>query len=113
MQSKWIPYVIILIIIVGMVYQSNERLKLRESIATEVQKNKGIESEISKLDQSVSSLKSDQAILTVKVDNLQKQILKEKKELQIIRDKKNENINNISNYNSKQLQQFFTDNFPE
>ncbi|HEX8576992.1 MAG TPA: hypothetical protein VF677_11925 [Flavobacterium sp.] len=112
-MRNYIPHIIITILLISIVFQCADQISLTEQVATEKQKVKGFEKDIKVLNTNVKILNNVKDSLNVKVKNLDLELSKTKKEILTIRKKRDEKINVINSYNASQLQQFFTERYPE
>jgi len=112
-MRNYIPHIIITVLFIAIVFQCTDQISLTEQVAAEKQKVKGFEKEITVLNTNVKILNNVKDSLNIKVKNLDLELSKKKKEITIIRKKRDEKINVINSYNAGQLQQFFTERYPE
>ena len=112
-MRNYIPHIIITILFIAIVFQCTDQISLTEQVAVEKQKVKGFEKEITVLNTNVKILNIEKDSLNIKVKNLDLELSKTKKEILTIRKKRDEKINVINSYNAGQLQQFFTERYPE
>lgn len=112
-MRSYIPHVIIAILLVSIVFQCTDQISLRENVATEKQKVKGLEEDVAFKNESILNLNSEKDSLNVVIGNLNQKIASAKSQIITIRKKKDEKINVVSSYSAEQLQKFFADNYPE
>lgn len=112
-MRNYIPHIIIAILFIAIVFQCTDQISLKESVASEKQKVKGLEKEITALDSDVAKLNSEKDSLNVLVGTLNEKIKAGKNEILTIRNNRDEKISVINNLNSGQLQQFFSERYPE
>lgn len=111
-MRKYIPQVFIVILLIAIVFQCTDQISLKENVASEKQKVKGLEKEINVLDASVAKLNLQKDSLNILVGTLNQKIESGKKEILTIRKNKDEKITIINSLGSGQLQQFFTERYP-
>ena len=112
-MRNYIPHIIITVLFIAIVFQCTDHISLTEQVAAEKQKVKGFEQEIKVLNTNVKILNIEKDSLNIKVKNLDLELSNRKKEIMNIQKKKDEKINVINSYNAGQLQQFFTERYPE
>lgn len=112
-MRNYIPHIIIAVLIVAIVFQCTDQVSLKESVASEKQKVKGLEKEIVGLDADIEKLNSEKDKLNILIGTLNQKIESGKNEILNIRKNRDEKISVINNLSSGQLQQFFSERYPE
>lgn len=112
-MRNYIPHIIIAILIISIVFQCTDQISLKESVASEKQKVKDLEKDVDEKNANILNLNSEKDSLNVLIGNLNQKIASAKNQIITIRKKKDEKINILSSYNADQLQEFFSENYPE
>ncbi len=112
-MRNYIPHIIVAILLIAVVFQCTDNLSLAEEVATEREKVRGLENEIVILDSDVAKLNLQKDSLNVLVGTLNEKIQSGKSRIITIRENRDEKIKIVSGLSSGQLQQFFSERYPE
>lgn len=108
------PYLAIIVLIGFMLFQSYQnRLETDRIIAANEKEMKRLDEEAKEKDARIVTLEFDKEELQKIIGSINNQLAQINKEKAILIKKRDEKINVISSYNSVQLQQFFSENYPE